>query len=196
MQRASLVALRGRRVGITIDRVFRARGKLMKKMRMAQATAWRPRCAKLIHGVRVRDHPLVREEVQGRAQSPRGLESLTSGISEKQMSKRPTRHPCDRIAERYFQVVFFGAGSDCYTKRWSPRNGEGCTWAPRERCQLGAYAGLMGECTAEALGMKGRSSDRLGALVFQVQHGFLGKLEHEDGIRRGQALCGTEDFLP
>ena len=41
------------------------------------------------------------------------MQSLALGISQealRQMSKRLTRIPCDRIAERSFQVVHFDSG--------------------------------------------------------------------------------------
>ena len=42
--------------------------------------------------------------------------------------------------------------------------------------------------------MSGRSSNRLGTMVLQVQNGLHGKLGREDGGRRGHAFCGIEDL--
>ena len=48
---------------------------------------------------------------------------------------------------------------------------------------------------AETLGVAGRSPDRLRTRVLHIQHSFLGEPGREDGVRRGQALSGTEDSL-
>ena len=97
--------------------------------------------------------------VSGGVLSPRGLESLTSGTSQKknrrQIRKRLARIPALlSVPSKWCTSVLV-----VLLLEESRLNGEG----------------LIDEYTAEALGTAGRLQDRLGAKV-KVQNGFHGKL--------------------
>ena len=88
------------------------------------------------YGGRVRDHPLVREEVQRRLQSARDLGNPTSCVSQEvrcQIGERSTRIPCDRFDECTFQGGIPRVWWTCCTRRRSGLSGVTCTWEPRGR---------------------------------------------------------------
>ena len=116
--------------------------------------------------------------------SARGLEDPTSGISQEanvSLEKKPTRIPCDRTVERSFQVVHFGPSG-------SGARGEGADGS-RDRS-------LMCEknCRVTGNGRKIVGKPWIHDFFPGAKRLSWQKLGRKDSVRRGQTLCGLQDF--
>ena len=127
------------------------------------------------HGGRVRDHPLVREEVQRRLQSARGLENLTSCVSQDvrfQIRERSTRIPCDRFDECTFQGGIPRFWWTCCTRRRNGLSGVTCTWEPRGRSLCEHMQALMTNVLQRHWEWQEDRRTGQGPGLFQAQNGF------------------------
>ena len=66
---------------------------------------------------------------------------------------------------------------------------------PKEGSNCEHMQGLLTNILQRHWGVTGRSPDRRGTRVSQIQHSFLGELGREDGVPRDQAFSGIKDSL-
>ena len=122
----------GSRVQIIIHRVLPARGTLMKNEEDGHAMPGDRDAARCTHGVRVRDHPLIRESSRRSAEPQRPGKSCvwSSQEARRQRRERPTRIPRDRTAEsssKWYTSVLVG-----FLHEEKESIQQGSTWAQRE----------------------------------------------------------------
>ena len=79
----SLIALQGRRIQITIDRVLRARGKMMRNKANGPAGCLVTEMLQVLPMETVRGHARFRDTVQRGFPGPRGVENSTPVFSQK-----------------------------------------------------------------------------------------------------------------